>query len=76
LPDTNGVWTPNDFLPNLLSVSKPTFAPYDMLKTTRSYTCERNYATAKWLYNKKSMDLFKPEYSKKDIERGKNLKKI
>ena len=47
-----------------------------MLQTTRSYTCERNYSTAKWLYNKKSMDPFKLEYSKKDIERGKNLKKI
>ena len=76
LPDTNGVWKPNDFLPNLLSVSKPTFAPYDHLTTTRAFTCERNYSTAKWLYNKKSMDPFSPDYSKKDIERGKNLKKI
>lgn len=76
LPNTNGLWRPNDFLPNLLAVSKPTFDFYDSVKTTRSFTCERNYSTAKWLYNKKSMDLIRPEYSKADIERGKNLKKI
>jgi len=76
LPGTNGVFKPNDFFPNLLSPHKPTFDQYDCSRTMRSQTVERNFSTAKWLYNKRTMDPFNPESSKKDIARGKNLRKI
>ena len=76
LPGTNGVFKPNSFFPTLLSPEKPTFDQYDHMKTMRSQTCERNFSTAKWLYNKRTLDPFIPDYSKKDLARGKNLRKI
>ena len=77
IPGTNGTWKPNGFFPNLLSTTKPlldrTHTPRGAL---RSITLERNFAHEKWLYNKKDMDLFNPNQSKRDIDRSKTLKRI
>ena len=77
IDNTKGIWKPNDFMPNLLTVTKPlmdrTNTPRGAL---RAISCERNFTHAKWLYNKRTMDNFNPEYSKKDIQRSKNLMKI
>ena len=77
IPGTNGTWKPNDFFPNLLSNTKPlldrTHTPRGAL---RAITLDRNFAREKWLYNKKDMDLFDPNKSKRDIDRSKTLKRI
>ena len=77
IPGTKGMWKPNDFMPNLLSPTRPlldrTHTPRGAL---RAITLERNFAHEKWLYNKKDMDAFDPNQSKRDIERSKTLKRI
>jgi len=37
---------------------------------------ERNFAKEKWLYNKKDLDEFNPNKSKRDIDRSKTLKRL
>ena len=77
IENTKGVWKPNDFLPNLLTVTKPLLDRTNTPRgAKRAITCERNLSHAKWLYNKKTLDDFNPDYSKKDILRSKNLRKI
>lgn len=75
--ETKGVWRPNGFYPTLISQTKPlldrTHTPRGAL---RAVTLERNFAKEKWLYNKKDMDAFNPDQSKRDIERSKTLKRI
>ena len=77
IPGTNGVWKPNDFFPNLLYNTKPlldrTHTPRGAL---RAITLDRNFTKEKWLYNKKDMDIFDPNQSKREIERSKTLKRI
>ena len=77
MPGTNGVFRPNGFFPNLLQNTSPlldrTHTPRGAL---RAVTLDRNFSKEKWLYNKKDMDLFDPNKSKKEIERSKTLKKI
>jgi hypothetical protein len=76
MPDTNGVWKPTSVMPTLLSVSHPLLEAYDSVATTRAIDCERNYSPKKWLYNKKSMDNFNPDLSKRDLNRGKYLRRL
>ena len=77
MPGTNGVFRPNGFFPNLLQNTQPlldrTHTPRGAL---RAVTLDRNFSKEKWLYNKKDMDMFDPNKSKKEIERSKTLKKI
>ena len=76
IPNTKGVWKANSFTLNMLSVAKPTFDQYDHMKTIRAFVPERCYSTAKWLYNKRTLDDFNPDHSKKDKTRGKHLRKL
>lgn len=76
IPNTNGVWKANTFSPTALSVTKPTFDKYDYAATIRAFVPERCYSTAKWLYNKRTMDDFNPEHAKKDKLRAKHLRKL
>ena len=77
IPGTNGVWSPNNFLPNLLSNTKPLLDRSNTPRSAaRAIACERNFSAQKWLYNKKDLDMFDPRQSKRDIERSKTLKRL
>jgi hypothetical protein len=77
LNGSNGVWKPNDFMPNLLKVTKPLLDRSNTPRgALRSITLDRNFSQAKWLYNKTTLDKFDPNASKKDLQRSKTLRKI
>ena len=77
LPGTNGVWRPNSYFPKLLSNTKPLLDRTNTPRgTLRAITLERNFAKEKWLYNKKDLDDFDPNKSKRDIDRSKSLKRL
>jgi len=70
-------WTPNSFSPEFLSQTKPLLDRSNTPRgCLRQITLDRNFSKEKWLYNKKTMEHFDPNLSKKDMERSKNLKRI
>ena len=74
---TKGIWQPNGFFPSLLSPTKPlldrTNTPRGAL---RAITIDRTFTKEKWLYNKKDLDEFNPNQSKKEIDRSKSLRRL
>lgn len=76
MPDTNGVWTPNSFAPTLLQPHRPALDPWDELGVKHAVTSDRNFSKAKWLYNKWTLDPFSLDATKRDVARGKILKRI
>jgi hypothetical protein len=71
-------WNPNDF--TLSQIQKQVPLLLDRTHTprsaTRAATLERNFSTKKWLYNKNSIDDFDPTQSKKELNRGKSLRRL
>ena len=77
MPGTKGVFSPNKFYPSLITNTKPLLdRTHPPRGAARATTLDRNLSTAKWLYNKKDMDMFNPNQSKRDIERSKTLKRL
>lgn len=77
IPGTKGVWQSNSHFPNLLNNTKPLLdRTHTPRGAARAITLERNFSPAKWLYNKKDLDAFDPNQSKRDIDRSKSLKRL
>ena len=77
IPNTKGIWQSNSYTPNIFNKSKPLLGrEHTPRGTLRLISLDRNYSKEKWLYNKSQMDELKPEFSKKDLERSKSLKKL